>query len=171
LFFRSALGPPGGQDCHSVHGVDDPLVVNDRVSLAGEKYTVSGIDRYSLSNLLGAVREWRSYTLRSSSGKTWLCLGFDEHPAIRWIEIDRATFTSAADAAVLNPELTGVAVVTFDGDRGHSTPMAEILVMSQTGAPYEFVACERFLEVDGIRSLRGNRHTWLESLANCRCLK
>ncbi|SRR5258708_5863026 len=136
------------------------LTLHQEVSVDGNKYTVIGVDKYSLKNISGKIKEWESYTLKDTQGnKTWLSYGAVEDYFIQWALISEEDFNKQAEQSV-NLDLSGIAHITFQGNPGFSTPEAEIIWFNLKNEEFDYVAFERFLEQ------KDNEITPLESYYN-----
>ena len=123
------------------------LKLHQEVSLEGNIYKVIGIDHYRLTNLIGKLETWDSYTLTDNKGyKTWISYGAIKNYYIQWELISEKTFKKLTRTS-LNLELTGIAEVTFQGKPGYSTPNAEIVWFNLQNSDHDYVASERFLRL------------------------
>jgi hypothetical protein len=128
--------------------MDLQIAIDQELQLVGKKYWVIGIDSYVLDNFLDERRAWKSYTLKNSAGENaWISKADDENYFIEWRAISAVDFKKAATMA-LNLELSGIAKITFLGERGYSTPLAETLYFNAENKEYDFLASERFLEYE-----------------------
>src|SRR5437899_439745 len=125
------------------------LTLNQELTVEGKKYTVIGIDKYSLKNTFGQTKEWDSYTLKDNTeNKTWISFGAVKDYFVQWDLLSEEDFKKQAISPI-NLDLTGIANVTFQGNPGFSTPVAEILWFNVKNMEYDYVAFERFLKQNG----------------------
>jgi hypothetical protein len=133
------------------------LNVGAEFQLHSTTFQVVGIDDYKLQNSSGGQRDWVSYTLLSAGGeRTWISYGVADSFFTRWAEITLTEYQQLAKNATVDLNLTGIARITFAGDRGHSTPDAELVWSRTDSEAPEFSLIERFLTVDadGVRGLQ-----------------
>lgn len=125
------------------------LALHQEVNLGGIAFKIIGIDHYKLKNLFGKIKEWDSYTLIDKKGnKTWISYGAVKDYYLLWSLISEIEFKKAADYS-LNPELTGIANCTFEGNPGYSTPTAELVWVDLINQKYDYFVYERFLKQTG----------------------
>ena len=102
------------------------LKLNQTVILEGTSYKVIGIDDYSLINVFGNTKNWISYTLvDEKNNKTWISYEAIPDHFVQWSLISEKEFLKEAKTP-LNMELSGIANITFKGNPGFSTPVAEL---------------------------------------------
>ena len=130
--------------------INKDLKLNQEISLENKRYTVVGIDHYHLKNILGTVKEWKSYTLKDAEGnKTWIVYGIIPDYFVQWYNLEKAEFKQQASTKSPNLELSGIAYITFEGNAGYSSPNAELLCFPSSDTSYDFIAMERFLSQNG----------------------
>ena len=124
------------------------LLIQQEVQIREKKYWVIGIENYTLDNFLDQKRAWISYVLKNSDGENaWISKADDEDYFIQWRAISQLEFQNVATMA-LNLELSGVANLSFIGERTYNTPMAETLYFNVKNQDYDFIASERYLECE-----------------------
>jgi len=122
------------------------LIIEQVVQIREKKYWVIGIENYMLDNFLDQKRSWTSYILKNSFGENaWVSKADDEDYFIQWRAISQSEFQNKATMA-LNLELSGMAHLSFIGERTHNTPLAETLYFNIENQNYDFLATERYLE-------------------------
>jgi|GEM_PF-2651997 len=130
------------------------LELGDRLVVSGTCYDIVGIDSYLLTNCLGQVKRWRSYTL-TSDGLRHSLTSID-HRRVLWrpaTPIGRDRLTGLR----LNLELSGTAAVRVSGDPGPSTPLA-MLLWFEGSVGEEIFAIERFLQLNGSQLRNATDH-------------
>ncbi len=121
--------------------------IGEEIIIEKHKYSVIGIDTYVLKNLSGKVKKWVSYTLKDIKGeKTWISFGVTGNYFTQWSNISKLDFEKAIKNADINTELSGIANISFSGNPGYSTPVAEILGFNVINRRYNFLGIERFLK-------------------------
>lgn len=124
--------------------MSEVLRVGSSINIRDVSYAVIGIDHYRLSNILGEVKGWESYTLQAEAGsKIWLARGINERDII-WESVHSNDIPSNA-SLTFNPGLSGIAQIEFEGDQGFSTPLSAIFWFDNPGGRYNFFVYERFL--------------------------
>lgn len=122
-------------------------LLNTEVLLKGVTYKIIGIDYYTLTNIFGEKVDWTSYTLiDKNEEKTWVSGPYDGK-YVQWSLFSAEEFKKDKNAT-LNPNLTGISTIKFDGNPGFSTPYAEIVWMNTSGK-YDYIALERFMKLEG----------------------
>lgn len=122
------------------------LILNQKVNLDEKIYKVIGIDYYVLKNVLNLTRKWTSYTLIDKDNhKTWISYGVAGRYFTQWATIAKLKFKNEATMPAYL-ELSGIANVSFQGNRGYSTPFTEIVWFKTANINYDFLAIERFLK-------------------------
>lgn len=121
--------------------------LNKEVVLKGVTYKVIGIDYYTLNNLFGESVDWTSYTLiDKDENKTWVS-GPYAGKFVQWSLFSAEEFKQDKKAS-MDPNLTGIANIKFEGNPGFSTPVAEIVWLKTSGT-YDYIAMERFMKLEG----------------------
>lgn len=113
--------------------------VSTNLRLNNKTYEIVGIDTYCLFNHLGQKVKWKSYTLVCD--KERIGLSFMNGSFFLWDEAPLETFPSK----LLRLDLSGMAHITFEGDNGPSTPVAELIWFETPGAPEKNYLIESFL--------------------------
>jgi hypothetical protein len=122
------------------------LLLNQKIKLDGTLFSVIGVDKYQLNNLLGKIKTWTSYTLiDEQNNKTWISYGIAGTHFIQW-EILSEKILKQEDNLTPLLDYSGIASITFEGNYGYSTPAAELIWFSVKNKFYSFVVIERFLE-------------------------
>ena len=118
---------------------------------------MAGIDTYLLHNQLKKEKKWDSYTLVGNNERVGLTM-IDNEPVL-W----RASPSLDTQVAYknFNLERSGIANISFQGDRGPSTSIAEIVWfdLDQRSTPYFVI--ERFLHINGDKMARIDTHYYL----------
>lgn len=118
--------------------------VGSSLQLGEVTYTIIGVDTYRLINPQERKVCWSSYTLVDGAERLGLTLVHGQ--AILWTSV-----SSLAELEVggltLEFEKSGLASIEFQGDRGPSSPTAELLWFSRAHPEYPFAAIERFLHI------------------------
>lgn len=119
--------------------------LGDQLVVLGTSYEIIGIDSYVLHNYVEQSRRWKSYTLQSAAHRHGLTsIG---GRTVLW----RPTVVTDRDwpaGLTLNPELSGTAAISIEGDPGPSTPLAQLLWFESADHTRLF-AGERFLHLAG----------------------
>jgi hypothetical protein len=123
--------------------------MGSHLKLDDKDYKVIGIDTYNLTNFLDGFSSWQSFTLLTSDEqKAWISLTQGENYYVRWKAIPKSAFEDFLwRPMTLNLRLSGMAMLSFEGDPGYSTPFAETCYFDVTNCEYDFLATERFLEI------------------------
>ncbi len=122
------------------------LTVNQVITLKNITYKVIGIDTYKLNNVFGKTKQWISYTLTDSKkNKTWISYGISGDYFTQWASLTEAEFKKKATVSP-NLDLSGIAQISFKGNPGFSTPIAEIVWFNVANQNYNYLSIERFLK-------------------------
>lgn len=129
------------------HSMKTKLELNDQLKVHNTMYRVIGLDTYTLKNVLDTTKKWVSYTLiDDEKKKTWISFGIAGEYFTQWETLSGKQFKKDVQHASPNLDLTGIATISFQGNQGYSTPLAEIVWFNTKNLPYEFLAIERFLQ-------------------------
>jgi hypothetical protein len=128
------------------------LKLNQAITLGETTYEVIGVDDYSLINVFGNKKSWISYTLiDKNKNKTWISYGAIPNYFIQWSLVSEKEFIKEAQTP-LNMELSGIANITFKGNPGFSTPVAELFWFNLSEKKYDFYVVEKFVKNKGEKS-------------------
>lgn len=101
--------------------------LNSKILIGGSSFSVVGIDHYKLVNFFMEKKSWKSFTI--SNPKERLSFSFTEGKIILWrgsdipLSKEKDTYSNYS----LNWNFSGIAQIQFEGDKGISQPMAELI--------------------------------------------
>jgi hypothetical protein len=113
------------------------------ITLKGLYYQVAGIDTYTLHNQIEPSKQWKSYTL----------VGNNQRIGLTQIDNEFELWDSVPDNKIptsqltFNLEMSGIASISFEGDRGPSTSISEIVWFDINNDPDRDLVTERFLYI------------------------
>lgn len=90
------------------------------------EFSVIGIDCYSLLNMNGRKRKWISFTIKNKNKKQWIVRGIN-NKEILWEKSKQLKNAIIQNNYRFNPIMSGIATIQFRGNKGFSTPLAEII--------------------------------------------
>ena len=117
------------------------LSLNDKLTINKREYKIIGIDNYSLKNSFGKTKKWKSYTLKSKNSKLWFVVGIKDKLII-WYPAKKDSIIDVQDYK-FNFEFSGIAEISFEGNKGFSTPEAEVIILEKNN---KLFAVERFFD-------------------------
>lgn len=118
------------------------ILINNKVRIKGITYKVVGVDSYKLFNSLDKEVTWKSYTLVGDDVRVGI--SFTEGKYIFWDKVD---FSKYSDL-FLNMNLTGICNISFEGDKGPSTPIAELVWFNSKENIKDNLLIEKFIYFD-----------------------
>lgn len=125
------------------------LRMNQQVTVETTLYRVIGIDTYALTNVFGKPKKWISYTLiNDKNNKIWISYGAIPKYFVQWTLVPESEFKKEITTP-LNCDLSGIANITFEGNPGFSTPIAELFWFNLKGNAYDFYVVEKFITEKG----------------------
>lgn len=101
--------------------------LNSKILIGGSSFSVVGIDHYKLINFFMEKKSWESFTI--SNPKERLSFSFTEGKIILWrgSDLPLAKEKDTYNNYSLNWSFSGIAQIQFEGDKGISQPMAELI--------------------------------------------
>lgn len=118
--------------------MDKTLKVGNHILVQKKPYEIVGIDSYSLQNHFRQSKTWKSYTLVGNNER--IGLSIMDNILTLW-----RTAVNHIDNGKFNFEMSGIASITFEGDRGPSTPIAELTWFDIKTQDMDIFLIERFL--------------------------
>lgn len=120
--------------------------IGSTIILEEEEFTIAGIDSYSLVNFHGHIKTWNSFTIANSLKR--VSFSHTKGKYIFWEQIAASEIETRIiqEEYSLNWDFSGLAQLTFEGDKGISQPYAE-LVWFDRGTWHDIVLLERFFNV------------------------
>ena len=118
--------------------MDKTLKVGNHILVHKKPYEIVGIDSYSLQNHFRKSKSWKSYTLVGKNERIGLSI-MDNNLTL-W-----STIVNHIDNGKFNFEMSGIASITFEGDKGPSTPLAELTWFDLRNKDLNIFLIERFL--------------------------
>lgn len=105
----------------------EKVQLNSKVLIGGSPYSVVGIDHYKLINFFMEKKSWESFTI--SNLKERMSFSSTEGKIILWKDSDvpLAKQKDTYNNYSLNWDFSGIAQIQFEGDKGISQPMAELI--------------------------------------------
>lgn len=105
----------------------EKIQLNSKILIGESSFSVVGIDRYKLINFFMKKKAWESFTI--SNPKERLSFSFTEGKTILWksSEVPLAKKKDTYSNYSLNWNFSGIAQIQFEGDKGISQPMAELI--------------------------------------------
>lgn len=115
--------------------------LGSEVLIEGDSYSVVGIDHYRLINFLMVRKVWDSFTI--SNQKERMSFSITENKIILWQISDEPIIRKKDlyDKHPLNWNFSGIAQIQFEGDKGISQPIAELVWLQTNSKIFLF---ERF---------------------------
>lgn len=117
------------------------LNLYEKLTINNQEYKIIGIDNYHLKNSLGKTKKWKSFTLKSGKSKLWFVVGIKRKPIV-WYSVKKG-FIKSVKNYKFNLEFSGIAEITFEGNKGFSSPKAEVILLEHKN---KFFAIERFFD-------------------------
>ena len=127
--------------------MENKFKVGTQLLFQNAQYNVVGIDYYSLQNHLRQTKIWKSYTLVGNNERIGLSI-MDKTFTI-W-----RTATEVIKNGVSNFDFSGMANITFVGDKGPSTPLAELTWFDIDANSSNIFLIERFLSFSSAENLQ-----------------
>lgn len=112
--------------------------VGTHLLIGNNLYQIVGIDSYLLQNHLREIREWKSYTLVGNSERIGVSIMNEVFTLWR-------NAPNIIESGKMNFEFSGIANITFEGDNGPSTPVAELTWFDLKNDDADIFLIERFL--------------------------
>lgn len=111
--------------------------IGTKLKIADSLFNTIGIDHYRLNNLFNNIETWQSYTMISNNER--INLSNTDNQIILW----RLAEPQLPKGYELNWNFTGLSEIKFEGDKGISEPLAELLWFEKGESIF---VLERFIE-------------------------
>jgi hypothetical protein len=137
------------------------IKIGNRITIKGNKYAVVGIDTYHLFNQLQKEKIWDSYTLVGNNERIGLTQ-IDQNFQL-WRD-SSANIQTVPGALILDN--SGIANISFQGDSGPSTSIAELTWFNVNHKAYQYLVIERFLHLKCSKLENVDTHYYLGEQLN-----
>ncbi|MBN9344341.1 MAG: hypothetical protein BGO76_08990 [Caedibacter sp. 38-128] len=123
----------------------EKIRLGSEVLIEGSSYSIIGIDHYKLINFLMEKKSWESFTISNQTER--VSFSITEGKIILWqtSNISLAKKRNLCKKYQLNWNFSGIAQIQFQGDKGVSQPMAELVWLQDKSKIFLF---ERFFNPD-----------------------
>ena len=103
------------------------IKVGSVIYIENIEFSVIGIDHYSLLNVNGQKKKWKSYTLIDTKNKqrVWITRGIGKK-FILWHKAKLKSNSNILQQYNLLNEMSGIATINFEGEKGISSSISLI---------------------------------------------